>query len=318
MPAPNTLHRLRHDRPTLAALAGILVLATLWLAAPTSAAGDSPFDHTLLVADLRGHALVILQPGADPRRIPLPGGPHELIRLPDGRIAVTLEQYGSIALVEVDTGTVEAHRTGGYPHGIDLYDETLYVTDRAAGAVRRFALDPWRELHPLPTGDWPHAVRVLPDGRIVVANALSDTLQIGVGHHPASALPETVAFSPDGRHIATAGAHGGHIEVFDLEGNRTARWHTGGKPVRVLYAPDGALAAALAAAGAVALISPQGQLSIIEVGGIPDGLAFSPDGTHLYVGDIHAGTLTTVEVRTGSITLTSRVGESVGALLTLD
>ena len=63
---------------------GVAGIALLALALAVLAIVWSPerAPTPLLVADLRGHALVVLDP-ADPaaaRRIPLPGGPHELLR----------------------------------------------------------------------------------------------------------------------------------------------------------------------------------------------------------------------------------------------
>lgn len=308
------LRRVAADPIAVAALAGIALLAAALAAAPID--GRAAADPPLIVADLRGDALVIVDPhdSGSARRIELPGGPHELVHLPDGRVAVTLEQSGRVALVDVTTGEVEVREIGGLPHGMDERGGVLYVTDRAVDAVRRFSLAGWVELQPLAAGEWPHAVRVLPDGRIVTANAADSTLRIGDIAVAASELAETVAVRPGGNRVATAGAHGGAVEVFTLDGVAVERYQVGGRPVRVAYGPDGTLAAALSASGAVALIDA-GEVLIAHVGGVPDGLAFSPDGARVYVGDVRGGVVSVVNVTSGDVLARIRAGESAGALL---
>ena len=303
------------DPVTTAVVGAIVLLGAMLVVTPAS--GRGTVDPPLVVADLRGQALVVVDPyrPQEARRIALPGGPHELVHLPDGRVAVTLEQSGRVALVDLATAALEVHDVGGYPHGIDEHESVLYVTDRTVDAVRRFRLDGWVELAPIAAGGWPHAVRVLPDGRVVSANAADSTLHIGDMVVAASALSETVAIAPGAEQLATAGAYGGHVDVLAVDGSRLARHHVGGRPVRVEYAPDGTLAAALSAAGAVAIIDPAGSMRTVPVGGVPDGLAFSPAGARVYVGDVQRGVVSVVDTSSGELLAQVDVGESAGALL---
>lgn len=294
-----------------AAVVALVAFAFLW----------SPGGHPepLLVADLRGRALVVLDPTHpnDARRIALPGGPHELLRLPGGRVVVSLEQSGLLAVVDLGSGAVEVRDVGGLPHGLALAEGTLLVTDRSDSAVRRFALDPWRELDRVAVDEWPHAVAVLPDGRTAVASAVPGTLTIGDISHLTGATTETVAVSPDGTQVATASAHDGVVSIFSPEGGLLGRYDVGGRPVRVAYAPDGdLLAVALSAGHAVAAIE-DGQVTALPVQGVPDGLAFSSDGRWLYVSDVYSGTVTAVDVAERQAAAILRVGEGTGALLAL-
>ena len=104
-------------------------------------------------------------------------------------------------------------------------------------------------------------------------------------------IPETVAVSADGTRIATAGALGDAVEVFDPAGNILLRADTAGRPVRVAFGPDGTIAAALSAEGAVALVDARGRFRRVTVGGMPDGLLFDGDGQVLYVSDLETGRL---------------------------
>ncbi len=302
--------------PRLVSLLGAAVLAVaLAVFALTWSPGRAP--DPLLVADLRGHALVILDP-ADPesaRSIPLPGGPHELLCLPDGRVLVSLEQSGMLALVDLADGTVEEIKVGGIPHGLAIADGIVFVTDRSVDVVRRFEVDGWRELDPIVTNAWPHAVAVLPDGGLAVTSAhpgavILDGVGVAVGE-----TTETVAVREDGA-VATAAATDGVVMVMTPDGESLGRWDVGGRPVRVAFAPDGTLAVALSAAHAVALIDGD-VVRQVAVEGVPDGLAFSSDGRIVYVSDVYSGAVTAVDVASGEVRAVLRAGSSTGALLVL-
>lgn len=308
-------------------LAAVMALAFAVLAALPSAT-QAAVDERLLVADLRGHALLIVDPTRpdDARRIALPGGPHELLRLPDGRVAVSLEQSGSIALVDLDTGMVETLVTGGLPHGLAVQHTSdvdwLVVTDRERGALRRFAIgatpSTWREVESIRAPGWPHAVVARADGAVAVARASDAVLTVDGRDIPVSALPETVALSPDGAHLATAGAVGGEVHVFGWDGSAEVGVQVGGRPVRTVFSPDGSLvAAALSAASGVALVDRAGGVRAVTVAGTPDGLAFSADGARLYVADMAGGHVTVVEVATQRVLAVLSVGRSAGSLMVL-
>lgn len=159
--------------------AALVAVLTVTLPLPADHAfGGS--DHPLLaIADLRGHALVLLDPDRpdEARRILLPGGPHELVALPDGRVVASIEQAGLLAVVEIETGEVRAVATGGAPHGLAVAGGVLYVTDREQDLVRRFLVTTWIELDPVPAGHWPHAV-VATSAGVAVANAGDSTLSL--------------------------------------------------------------------------------------------------------------------------------------------
>lgn len=305
----------------------VLAVALVSLAARPSAT-QADAGQRLLVADLRGHALVVLDPARPDhaRRIALPGGPHELLRLPDGRVAVSLEQAGAIALVDLDSGVVESLTAGGLPHGLALQHtpegDRLLVTDRARDAVRRFVIggapSTWEELDAIPMPGWPHAVAARADGAVAVARAGDAVLSLEGRDVPVSALPETVALSSDGTRVATAGATGGAVQIVGWDGAVQVAVQVGGRPVRTVFSPDGSLvAAALSASSTVALVDRAGGVRMVAVAGTPDGLAFSSDGLRLYAADMAGGRVSVVEVATGRALAVMLVGRSAGSLMML-
>ena len=307
----------RRDPSLVAALVSVVVLSMVVLA-PRAVPVAAPPPTTLVVADLRGQAIVLVDP-TDPlgaRTIPLPGGPHEMVMLPSGRLVVSLEQYGTLALVDLDRREVRSLPVGGVPHGLAVGGDTLYVTDRSVNAIRRFALGTWEERASIPVGAWPHIVAVLPDGRLAAANAADDTLTLGDRAMSVSHVPESIAVGPDGR-IATAGSVGGTLHVLDASGSPMAQYAIGGRPVRLLYAPrSDVLAVALSADASVALLV-RDEVRRVAVGGVPDGLAFSGDGRWLYVSDVAGGMVSVVDVQRLRVVDRFHAAQTAGALLVL-
>lgn len=295
----------------------VAVLLFVVAARPPGSSSAAATLDLLLVADLRGQALLVVDPAAPDaaRRIPMPGGPHELLHLPDGRVVVSLEQSGALALVDLATGEVERREIGGRPHGLALQpDGVLLVTDRDAEAVRRFVLQDGGELAPLRAEGWPHAVALGPDGEVIVALASADAVQVGGLRFAAPDLAETVAVAPDGR-VATAGALDGVLVVYDRHGRVLERYEVGGRPVRVMFDASGdRLAVALSAGGAVAVIE-DGRVRVAPVAGVPDGLAFSPDGQWLYASDVYGGAVSVVDLETVEVAAVLAVGAGTGAIL---
>jgi YVTN family beta-propeller protein len=140
------------------------------------------------------------------------------------------------------------------------------------------------------------------------------------GHDIAtSSLPETLALAAGGSRLATAGATGGVVQVFAWDGTSEVDVTVGGRPVRVVFSPDGSLlAVARSAASSVALVDGAGRVRLTPVAGTPDGLAFSLDGTLLYVADMASGRVTVVDVSTGRALAAIPAGRSAGSLLVLE
>ncbi|MDO9444633.1 MAG: hypothetical protein Q7K37_04900, partial [Dehalococcoidia bacterium] len=112
-----------------------------------------------------------------------------------------------------------------------------------------------------------------------------------------------------------AGALDGVVVVYDRAGGVIQRYEVGGRPVRVIFDASGErLAVALSAAGAVAVIE-DGRVRVAPVAGVPDGLAFSPDGRWLYASDVYGGAVSVVDLETLEVAAVIAAGAGTGALL---
>ncbi|HEY8565503.1 MAG TPA: YncE family protein [Beijerinckiaceae bacterium] len=131
----------------------------------------------------------------------------------------------------------------------------------------------------VPVGAGVYAVEVTPDGRTAVtadvgvsaSDGHADTMTVirldqdpprVVGYLTVGDTPETVAIAPDGRHAA----------VVVVKGSA---------------APHDAWS--FTPRGATVLVSLTGErpriVDEVPAGGVPEGIAFSPDGSHVYVGN---------------------------------
>jgi eukaryotic-like serine/threonine-protein kinase len=93
-----------------------------------------------------------------------------------------------------------------------------------------------------------------------------------------------VAFSPDGRQLASAGADGS-VRVWDLA-SRRERAHLAGHRDAVHRVAFGRMIASASRDGTVCLWDTETyrKLAVLDHGTIVYGLAFSPDGTRLATG----------------------------------
>jgi DNA-binding beta-propeller fold protein YncE len=190
------------------------------------------------------------------------------------------------------------------------------------------------------------AVAITPDGKHAIAvksNANKVALLSIDGQKvsydkrdlPAGIFPYNVAVSPDGKLALTAdtgngGSSDGNadtVSVIDLEANppRVIDHVTvGDSPEGLAISPKGDLAVTIEArgssmpkttsfyhpAGAVTALKIDGKrvtnVGDINVGGLPEGAAFSPDGQYLYVGNLMDGDLWVLRIDGSKLTDTAQ------------
>jgi DNA-binding beta-propeller fold protein YncE len=153
----------------------------------------------------------------------------------------------------------------------------------------------------LPTGIFPVNVAVSPDGKLALTadnggGGSSDGNIDTVGVIDLTAVPPrvidhvTVGDSPEGLAISPKGILAVSIQAEGSNQPKTVFYHHAGGSVAVL-AIDG---------------NKVTKTGSVTVGALPEGAAFSPDGSYLYVGNFIDGDLSILKVDGGNVTDTGR------------
>lgn len=149
----------------------------------TSRLGMSQDGRTLYVA-LADHdrvRAVDADTGEVHAEIEVPGYPHRLTVLKDGRIAVTSRHAGTLTLVDVERRRVEAVvEVGPDPFGVVESDGSLWVAVGADAELARIALDePSRVAERIALEDGaPRGLAVTGEGKLLVSHASAGRLSV--------------------------------------------------------------------------------------------------------------------------------------------
>jgi DNA-binding beta-propeller fold protein YncE len=190
------------------------------------------------------------------------------------------------------------------------------------------------------------AIAITPDGKqaLAVKSAANKVALLSIDGQkvtygkrdlPAGIFPYNIAVTPDGKLALTAdtgngGSSDGNVDtvsVIDLEADPSRvidHVTVGDSPEGLAISPKGDLAVTIEArgsnmprtaffhhsAGAVTALKIDGKkvtkTGEINVGGLPDGAIFSPDGQYLYVGNFMDGDLWVLRVEGSKLTDTSQ------------
>jgi len=304
---------LRGARLIRADLRGAQLSGSRWTRA---ALIDVVADPEILDApELRDAAVAPGQPlltEAAPASVSVPYGYHfETARLPepiawspDGGVLAAGCEDGGVLLTDADTGlplrTLRGHHgrvyAVGYTHGGHLLytaasDGTLRGWDPVTGeCVAQLTLSDGSGVWPLAVGRNLVAAGT-EDGVIRLVDARTGRIRGSLTCSPG--LVYTVAFSPDGRQLAT-GDSAGDVTLWDLpSGEPLHRFQVPGRPVfRVAFSPDGSLLACGDASGTISLWDASSGVRHAELTGHTArvySLSFHPQQALLASGDVDGG-----------------------------
>ena len=297
----------------------LAIVAGTRLVGRSSAAGTAePREGLLIVAQLRGEALTVLNLETGGRSdLALPGPPHELV-MADGRLYATLGRANAVAeIAPVAPGILRLLHLEGEPHGIALGpDGNLYVTLDREGSLVEVDRAALTEFGRVPTGDTPHAVAF---GGLTafVTDSRDNQLRALIGSEgvaPVGRLPESVAVA--GAYVVTADEESGTLTVLRRDGLRPVRTiDVGGQPVRVMASDDRQVMVSLNGSARVLVVNVEtGTVTkTLKVLGHPDGVCVSPSGAYVAIVSNEASAVQIFRRSDWALTATLNAGDGPGS-----
>jgi DNA-binding beta-propeller fold protein YncE len=234
--------------------------------------------------------------------------PSGMAIAPDGKLALVADRAaGTLSVLSIDGKTVKMIGSVAVGKPADSVSAVAIAPDgkralvaKAGGnAVALLTIDGDKVTdtkHDLPTGIFPYNVVISPDGKIALtadngshgsSDGNADTIGvIDLAANPPRVINHiTVGDSPEGLAISPKG---------DIAVSVEARGSN--KPTSTWYYHKG---------GAVSVLKIDGtnvsKIGEITVGQLPEGAAFSPDGSHIYVGNFLDADLSILKVDGGHV-----------------
>ena len=218
--------------------------------APQTSRMQMSKDGKTLYIALADHDLVRAVDAATGRKVgevSVLGYPHRLTVLDDGRVAVTSRYAGTVSIVNVEKGTVDASvDVGSDPFGVLQVDNALLVAVGGEGDLAKIDLkDPTRVASRIVLGhDDPRGLAKLPDGKIVVTHFTAGVLSVVDNDAERGVIDMHLAskgfFFPNQMESVTASVDGSEIAVPHVEcNNDPAQFGSGGTDLS--GAPDPAV-----------------------------------------------------------------------------
>lgn len=318
----------------LTALALTVMLTSATLSA--QGAGNVPSSGTLVVTNKTPATATIIDvaSGRVLATLPTQPGPHEVVMSRDGRVAVVSDygaQTGGNTLTVIDVPALRVARTialGEYrrPHGLVLLpgDSLVAVTSETNKhllIVRVATGDIVKAIATQQNGS--HMVGVTANGtRAWTGNIGSNSISeldlvsgTAVRSITVPAQPEAINVTPDGREVWVGSNATGLLSVVDAASGKVSTAADGfGWPYRVLFSPDNAL-----------VLLPDlkkeelrfvdrrtrrelGRLALPGMG--PQGIIFTPDGTHAFLSFSTGAKVAVIDVATRTIVREIAAGDT--------
>jgi DNA-binding beta-propeller fold protein YncE len=336
---------------TFRLILGSLLACTVWLA--VAATKTDPNNITgstgLVMIDKRGNLVRFFDPATlkETGTVDIGGPPHELAISPDHKVAY-VPIYGDgiyganphpghiIAIVDLAakklTGTIDVSPAIA-PHGLRVDDKGLLyaVCDLSR---KLLVIDPKSKTVQASidiegTGHW---LAVLPDGSKAYTANKQDRLFVSVVDLKARKMAgriempngtQGIGMSLDGSRVIAADYAEPNIRVIDTATDKVIDvvkldGITGGGPFRLQYSPDGSrLLTTTIGVNVLNVLDAanlRGRQRVVPVGPDPFGVAFTRDGRTALVSNHGDGTISVVDVASGTVTSTFTAGTGIETL----
>jgi len=322
---------------SLAALAGLSLLAAVPAACAEQSAveAEGATAPALFVANKRESSLsrLSLESGGETGRVATCSNPHELSLSPD-RAHVAVACYDGTAVEIYDAASLERVKTvelgvGARPHGVLWHESgTLLATAEGRGSIFVIAdpLSATASPKEIETGaGGPHLLAVSRDPGIAwgtnrrAGEVIRIDLAAGAVTHRAKVEgnPEGIAITPDNSALWVGANTANKVyrldpDTLEVEGEVP----TGVMPIRVQIAPDGArVVTSNARDGTLTVIDAERGEAVRTIavsGGGEAGqvtLAFSEDGSKLYVAETGADRIAETAFPQGAVIRRMAAGE---------
>ena len=282
------------------------------------------------------------------RAFPLPIRPHNVQASADGSRVIVAgpvvsgadahQEHGSMSgmpgrLLLLDAQTMDVARAvtidiGSSPAHVVVNGETTraYVTDSASNEVQIVDLTQRKMVMDVPTGRYPHGLRLSPDGAtIAVANLQDDTVSLidvasatESARIPVGKAPVQVSWAPDGNTVYVTLRDEDAVAVVDARTHqKKSSVPVGDGPIQLFVTPDGRF---LYAANEGTEETPAVTVSVIDTstmqvmrtitaGKGPHGVVISPAGNRVFVTNRFDDSVSEIDGATQKVVRTHKVGD---------
>jgi DNA-binding beta-propeller fold protein YncE len=337
------------SRPFRLILGSLLVAACALAVGATRDPNNITGSSGIVMIDKRGNLIRFFDPATlkETGTVDIGGPPHELAISPDRKVAY-VPIYGDgvyganphpghvIAVVDLatrkQTGTIDVSPAIA-PHGLRVDDKgTLYAVcdlSRTLLVIDPRARKVEASIDIEGTGHW---LAVLPDGSKAYTANKQDRRFLSVvdlkarkmtGKVPMPNGTQGIGMSLDGSRVVAADFAEPNIRVIDTATDTVIDVVkldrvSGGGPFRLQYSPDGRrLATTTIGANVLHLFDAsnlRGKQLVVPVGRDPFGIAFSQDGKTALVSNHGDGTISVVDVASGTVKSSFTAGTGIETL----
>ena len=230
------------------------------------------------------------------------------------------EKLASGPLASIEVGEHPAHVV------VDQAGARAFVTLAEESAVAVVDLAAQKVSQIIPTGAYPHGLRLSPDGRTgYVANVedgsvsvLDTTKLTEIARIPVGKAPVQVGFTPDGSQVFVSLRDENKVAVIDTVTREVVgRVDVGRNPIQVFATPDGQFVYVAnqgtkeepANTVSVINVATRSVMDTIRTGAGAHGVVVSGDGRSVFVTNIAAGTVSMIDVQSRSVVKEFAVGK---------